>query len=47
MDIHQDPFGEGTTEAQSKAFLGARNYRFTQLAHVLLASPIEAMPPYS
>jgi FkbM family methyltransferase len=39
IDIHRDPFGEGTTEAKVRDFLAAFGYRFENLGHVLVASP--------
>ncbi len=39
IDIHRDPFGQGTTEAKVRALLGKHGYKFENMAHVLLASP--------
>ncbi len=39
IDIHADPFGEGTTESKVKSYL--HNYSFKKADHVLLCTPTE------
>jgi FkbM family methyltransferase len=39
IDIHKDPFGDGTTEGKVRALLGRHGYNFETMRHVLLASP--------
>jgi len=39
IDIHGNPFGEGTTESDVRAILGPLGYKFEKLAHVLACSP--------
>jgi FkbM family methyltransferase len=39
IDIHRDPFGEGTTEAGVRALLEPNGYRFEKIGHVLLCYP--------
>ncbi|MFO0891963.1 MAG: FkbM family methyltransferase [Isosphaeraceae bacterium] len=39
IDIHKDPFGDGTTEPKVRALLGRYGYRFETMGHVLVASP--------
>jgi FkbM family methyltransferase len=39
IDIHRDPFGEGTTEAKVRDLLGSQGYSFENMGHVLVASP--------
>lgn len=39
IDIHRDPFGEGTTEAKVRRLLGSADYTFKNMGHVLVASP--------
>jgi FkbM family methyltransferase len=39
IDIHKDPFGDGTTEVKVRALLGRHGYNFETMGHVLLASP--------
>lgn len=39
IDIHRDPFGEGTTEAAVRESLSALGYRFENAEHVLLCTP--------
>jgi FkbM family methyltransferase len=41
IDIHRDPFGEDTTEAKVRGFLGGYGYSFEKMEHVLLAEPQE------
>jgi FkbM family methyltransferase len=43
IDIHKDPFGDGTTEAKVRALLGCHGYEFQNMAHVLLAAPAPSM----
>jgi len=42
IDIHSDPFGDGTvtTESAVRDFLAERDYRFETMGHVLLCSPL-------
>ena len=39
IDIHADPFGDGTTEQKVRAVLIPHGYEFEVMNHVLLASP--------
>lgn len=39
IDIHKDPFSDGTTEPKVRALLGRHGYQFENMGHVLLASP--------
>jgi len=39
IDIHRDPFGEGTTDAKVRALLSPHGYTFERMAHVMVASP--------
>ncbi len=41
IDIHNDPFGQGTTEGDVRSILGALHYRFQKMNHVLLCYPEE------
>jgi FkbM family methyltransferase len=38
IDIHADPFGEGTTEAKVRTILVAHGYKTDMMAHVLIAA---------
>jgi len=40
IDIHRDPFGEGTTEAKVVGILEPLGYTFERMSHVLLATPL-------
>jgi FkbM family methyltransferase len=42
IDIHTDPFGEGTTEASVRARLDPFGYEFKKVNHVLLCTPVKA-----
>jgi len=39
IDIHTNPFGEGTTEGEVRTCLQPFNYRFEKMKHVLLCYP--------
>ncbi len=41
IDIHRDPFGDGSTEEKVRVLLGHHGYHFERMGHVLLASPRE------
>ena len=41
IDIHADPFGDGTTEAKVRAILAPHGYEVAMMAHVLIATGAE------